>query len=156
MPLLLVMWSLSLGATSSSFRVLPLLKWTSMPYFFPMFLDCFTQAFFIWNSYMGFCLCLDVSVVLPGFWCIYLQLHSSYCPVWVFACCEGLLYVCVFFFQQLVIGTDVFQLLYGNYISQLVVIPSATVAITSATKIMWHSICHNYYLKMDLFHKMWL
>ena len=37
MPLLLVMWSLSFGATSSSFRVLPLLKWTSMPYFFPMF-----------------------------------------------------------------------------------------------------------------------
>ena len=61
--------------------------------FLPNVLDCFTQAFFIWNSYMGFGLCLDVSVVLPGFWCIYLQLHSSYCPVWVFACCQGLLYV---------------------------------------------------------------
>ena len=76
--------------------------------FLPNVLDCFTQAFFIWNSYMGFGLCLDVSVVLPGFWCIYLQLHSSYCPVWVFACCQGLLYVCVFFFQQPVIGTEVF------------------------------------------------
>ena len=61
----------------------------------PHVLDCFTQAFFIWNSYMGFGLCLECSVVLPGFWCIYLQLHSSYCPVWVFACCHGLLYVCV-------------------------------------------------------------
>ena len=37
MPLLLVMWSLCFGATSSSFRVLPLLKWTWMPYFLPMF-----------------------------------------------------------------------------------------------------------------------
>ena len=37
MPLLLVMWSLSFGATSSSFRVLPLLKWTCMPYFLQMF-----------------------------------------------------------------------------------------------------------------------
>ena len=37
MPLLLVMWSLSFGATSSSFRVLPLLRWACMPYFLPMF-----------------------------------------------------------------------------------------------------------------------
>ena len=37
MPLLLVMWSLSFGATSSSFKVLPLLQWTWMPYLLPMF-----------------------------------------------------------------------------------------------------------------------
>ena len=34
MLLPIILWSLSFGATSSSFRVLPLLKWTSMPYFF--------------------------------------------------------------------------------------------------------------------------
>ena len=37
-PLFLVIWSWSLGATSSSFIVLPLLKWTWMPYLLQMFL----------------------------------------------------------------------------------------------------------------------
>ena len=38
MPLFCVMWSLSFGATNSSFNVFPLLKCTWMPYFLPMFL----------------------------------------------------------------------------------------------------------------------
>ena len=37
MPLFFVNWSLSLGATSSSFMLLPLLKWTWMPYFLQVF-----------------------------------------------------------------------------------------------------------------------
>ena len=37
MPLFFVKWSLSLGATSSSFMFLPLLKWTCMPYFLQVF-----------------------------------------------------------------------------------------------------------------------
>ena len=39
MPLFLVMWSLSFGATNSSFKVFPLIKCTWMPYFLPMFLE---------------------------------------------------------------------------------------------------------------------
>ena len=38
MPLLFVMWSLSFGATNSSFRVFPLLKCTCMPYVLQIFL----------------------------------------------------------------------------------------------------------------------
>ena len=34
---LFVKWSLSLGATSSSFMLLPILKWTCMPYFLQVF-----------------------------------------------------------------------------------------------------------------------
>ena len=34
-----MIWSLSLGATSSSMMVFPLLKWTSMPYLLHMFLN---------------------------------------------------------------------------------------------------------------------
>ena len=74
------MWSLSLGATSSSFRVLPLLKWTSMPYFFPMFFivslrpssygTVMWPLFFVW-MFLLFCLV---------FGCIYLQFHSSWLP----------------------------------------------------------------------------
>ena len=37
MPLFFVVWSLSFGATSSSFKVLPLFKWTWMPYLLQMF-----------------------------------------------------------------------------------------------------------------------
>ena len=38
MSLFFVMWSLSFGATNSSFKVFPLLKYTCMPYFLQMFL----------------------------------------------------------------------------------------------------------------------
>ena len=38
MPLFFVMWSLSFGATNSSFKVFPLIKCTWMPYFLPIFL----------------------------------------------------------------------------------------------------------------------
>ena len=68
---LLVMWSLSLGATSSSFRVLPLLKWTSMPYFFPMFLivslrpssygTVIWALVFVW-MFLLFCLVFGASI----------------------------------------------------------------------------------------------
>ena len=71
MPLLLVMWSLSLGATSSFFRVLPLLKCTSMPYFFPMFFivslrpssygTVMCALVFVW-MFLFFCLVLGASI----------------------------------------------------------------------------------------------
>ena len=63
MPLLLVMWSFNFGSHQFIFQGLATFEMNFYAIFLPYVLDCFTQAFFIWNSYVAFVLCLDVFVV---------------------------------------------------------------------------------------------
>ena len=83
---------------------------TSEMNFYAIFLSnvlyCFTQAFFIWNSYVTFVFGLDVFL-----FCLFLVHLAStsffWLPILCIACCQSLVYVCMFFFKQLLIGTDV-------------------------------------------------
>ena len=76
--------------------------------------DTFTQAFDVWNSYVGSSfygigVASQSLVFVSGLFMNHgLLLYSVQGPFWVFACCKGLFDVVLLFLQMLLGGTDFF------------------------------------------------
>ena len=76
--------------------------------------DTFTQAFDVWNTYIGssfYGIGVASQSLVFCFWTVCEPLSSSLLcqgPFWVFTCCKGLFDVVLFFLQMLFGGTNFF------------------------------------------------